>query len=128
MCGWPGGWRLGGGLRALGQCFRRSGCMCVAAVGWLAGAPVDGVLGWVAVAAVVCFLRVGAGCGGVWMGRLLRMRLGGLVRMRLGGLVPRSLGWNCALGVGGWCLSPPCAGYRGVALLGLGLGSGLAAV
>ena len=61
QCDWPGGWQLGGGLRTLGQCFRRSGCMCVTAVGWLAGAPVDGVLGWVAVAAVVCFLRVGGG-------------------------------------------------------------------
>ena len=42
--------------------------------------------------------------------------------MRLGELIPRSLGWNCALGVGGWRLSPPCARWRGIALLGLGVG------
>ena len=31
-----------------------------------------------------------------------------LLRMRFGELVPHSLGWNCALGVEGWHLSPPC--------------------
>ena len=31
-----------------------------------------------------------------------------LLRMRLGELVPHSLGWNCALGVGVWHLSPRC--------------------
>ena len=45
-----------------------------------------------------------------------------LLRMRLGESVPRSLGWNCALGVGDWRLSPPCTRWRGIALLGLGVG------
>ena len=44
-----------------------------------------------------------------------------LLCMRLGELVPHSLGWNFALGVGGWRLSPPCTRWRGIALLGLGI-------